>query len=353
MCTIGHLGFALSEKRKGKDMSGKFVRFSAALAASVAIAATAGSAAAKELRVAFLAASSQNGFNQAIYEGIKKRAEKVGGVTVAIFDGEFNATKQYSQVEDVTTSGKFDALIICPNDSVGIATAVGEATKAGLKVATTLFPIGPKLDTLEPQVQGLTATVASNPAIGAKEQAQAVVDYCTGKDPCNVVIIIGQKIYPFDNLRLKTFNDTLAGHANIHVVATVEGNYDPNKSMAGMQDVLQAHKDINAILSNADQHVVGAEIALEDAGIKPQSLYISGGGASQIAIDAIRAGKWQATLAYFPVSMGEYALQAVVDALNGKTVNPVVDSDKIGPVPALITKDVLDKNPDFKGEWKG
>ena len=34
-------------------------------------------------------------------------------------------------------------MIICPNDSVGIATAVGEATKAGLKVATTLFPIGP------------------------------------------------------------------------------------------------------------------------------------------------------------------------------------------------------------------
>ena len=74
-----------------------------------------------------------------------------------------------------------------------------ELTKAGLKVATTLFPIGPKLDTLEPQVQGLTATVASNPAIGAKDQAQAVVDYCNGKDPCNVVIIIGQKIYPFDN----------------------------------------------------------------------------------------------------------------------------------------------------------
>ena len=51
--------------------------------------------------------------------------------------------------------------------------------------------------------------------------------------------------------------------------------------------------------------------------------------------------------------MGEYALQAVVDALNGKTVNPVVDSDKIGPVPALIDKAVLDANPDFKGEWKG
>ena len=71
-----------------------------------------------------------------------------------------------------------------------------------------------------------------------------MVDYCNGKDPCNVVIIIGQKIYPFDNLRLRDVQRHPGGHANIHVVATVEGNYDPDKSMAGMQDVLQAHKDI-------------------------------------------------------------------------------------------------------------
>ena len=235
-------------------------------------------------------------------------------MTTEIFDGEFNATKQYSQVEDVFTSGNFDALIIAPNDSVGIATAVEEATKAGLKVATTLFPIGPKLDTLEPQVPGLTATVASNPAIGAKIQAEAAAKACEGKDPCNVVIIIGQKIYPFDNLRYETFLATLGAYPNIKVVATVEGNYDPDQSMAGMQDVLQANPDIDVILSNADQHLVGAEIALEDAGIDVPSLYISGGGAAAIAIDAIREGRWDVTLAYFPVSMGEYALQAVVDS---------------------------------------
>jgi ribose transport system substrate-binding protein len=313
----------------------------------------AGVADAKDYRVALHAATSQNGNNQAIFECVKKRADQIGGVSVEIFDGEFNATKQYSQVEDVTTSGKFDALIIAPNDSIGIATAVAEATKAGLKVATTLFPIGPKLDTLDPQVEGLTATVASNPAIGAKEQAQAVVDFCKDKNPCNTVIIIGQKIYPFDNLRLKTFNDTLATSPNIKVVATIEGNYDPEKSMAGMQDVLQAHKDINVVLSNADQHIQGAEIAIEDAGLDIVPMYISGGGAASIAIDGIRAGKWDATLAYFPVTMGEYALQAVVDALNGKKVDPAIDSDKIGPVPALITKKVLDEHPDFKGEWKG
>jgi ABC-type sugar transport system substrate-binding protein len=68
------------ENSKGNDMSGKFINFSIALAASVALAALAGPATAKEFRVAFLAASSQNGFNQAIYEGVKKRAEKIGGI---------------------------------------------------------------------------------------------------------------------------------------------------------------------------------------------------------------------------------------------------------------------------------
>jgi hypothetical protein len=101
--------------------------------------------------------------------------------------------------------------------------------------------------------------------------------------------------------------------------------------MAGMQDVLQAHKDINVVRSNADQHVVGAEIALQDAGVKPQSLYLSGGGASQIGIEAIRAGRWKATLAFFPVSMGRYATDAIDGALDGKKVDAVIDSDKIGP----------------------
>lgn len=334
-------------------MSGKITSLSITLAAGIAAAGVAASASAQDVRVAFLAASSQNGFNQAVYEGAAKRAEEIGGVTVEIFDGEFNATKQYSQVEDVTTSGNFDALIILPNDSVGIATAVEEAVKAGLKVATTLFPIGPQLDTLDPQVAGLTATVASNPAVGAGQAAEAVVAYCAGKDPCNVVIIIGQKIYPFDNLRYQTYLDTLEPHANIKIVATVEGNYDPEASMAGMQDVLQANPQIDVILSNADQHVVGAEIALEDAGVAIEDLYVSAGGASAIAVDAIRAGKWDATVADFPVSMGAYALQAVVDALAGKAVTPAIDSNTIGPVPPLVTKEVLDANPDFKGEWQG
>ena len=54
-----------------------------------------------------------------------------------------------------------------PNDTVGIAGAIEEAIGAGIKVATSLFPIGQDLTTLEPQVNGITATAAGSPVYGA------------------------------------------------------------------------------------------------------------------------------------------------------------------------------------------
>jgi ribose transport system substrate-binding protein len=307
----------------------------------------------KTYRVAFFAASSENGFNQAIYQGIVDKAAELGNIETEIFNGDFNADIQYNQLEDVATAGNFDAFIIAPNDTVGIATAVADVTAKGIPVATTLFPIGPDLTSLEPQVEGLTATVANPPAAGATAQAEDVVAFCADKDPCNVVIAIGQKIFPFDNLRLETFNKVLAEHSNIKVVSTIEGNYDPNQSLTAMQDVLQANPDIDVVLSNADQHLVGIEIALQDAGIEVEPIYMSGGGASQIAIDAIREGRWDVTLAYFPNSMGRLALEAVIAELNGEPHEVAIDMDKFGPVPTLINKEVLDANPEFEGEWEG
>ena len=63
-----------------------------------------------------------------------------------------------------------------------------------------------------------------------------------------------------------------------------------------MTDALQSAKDVHVVLSNADQHLLGAEIALADAGYNVEDLYLMGGGAAEVAIDAIKAGQWDATL---------------------------------------------------------
>lgn len=310
-----------------------------------------GNTAFAEGKIAYFAAASQNGFNQATYEGVREEAAKRGYET-EVFDGQFDAAVQFAQVEDVLASDNFDGFIIAPNDNVGITGAVEQVIAAGKPIATVLFPIGPDMNTLEPQVEGLTATVASPPVPGATLQAEAVAEFCADKTPCNVIILIGAKAFPFDNLRLETFQSVLAQYDNIDVVAVGEGFYSPEAGLNAMTDMLQANSDIHAVLSNADQQMAGAEIALEAAGYNLSEMYIMGGGAAEVAIDAIRDNRWDATLAYFPKTMGALAMEQIANAIEGKHVTVAINMDDEGPVQALIDKSVLDANPYFKAEWQ-
>lgn len=302
-------------------------------------------------KIAYFAAASQNGFNQATYEGVQEMAAKLGYET-EIFDGQFDAAVQYSQIEDVLAGGQFVGMIVAPNDSVGIAGAFEQVIAAGVPIGTVLFPVGPELNSLEPQVDGITVTAASPPVDGATIQANEVVAFCADKDPCNVVIIIGAKIFPFDNLRLETFEAVLGEHDNIQVVAVGEGWYAPDPSLKAMTDILQANPDVDVVLSNADQHLVGVEIALDAAGINFGDLYLSGGGAAQISIDAIKEGRWDATLAYFPKTMGALAMEQIANAIEGKPVTHSINMDTAGPIEAMITAETLAANPDFVAEWE-
>ncbi|MEU9889795.1 sugar ABC transporter substrate-binding protein [Sphaerisporangium sp. NPDC051011] len=303
------------------------------------------------VRIALLASSSQNGFNKAVYDGAVAEAKQLGDVEVTIFDGKFDSQTQFNQLQNVASQNKFDGIVIVPNDNVGIAAAVPAAAQAKIPVVTVLFPIGPDLTKLTPQVPGIVSTVASDAEADAKAQAEDVVKYCEGKSPCKVALLIGQLQFPFDNLRYKAYRSVLDQHANIKVVATGQGNYDRDTSLKAMQNILQANPKLDVVLSNADQQTTGAQIALESAGIDLSKMYVSGGGGNIEAIKQVRAGKWAADLVNFPVSMGKVALEQVVNAVKGKPVTEVVDADKLGDVPLIVNKEILDQHPDFTGEW--
>jgi len=325
-------------------------KFGKLLLAGTALTGLAGAAAA-EGTIAYFAATSQNGFNQATYEGVQEVAA-ARGYDTEILDGQFDAAVQYSQIEDALASGRYVGMIVAPNDSVGIAGAFEQVIAEGIPIGSVLFPIGPDLNSLDPQVEGITVTAASPPVPGATSQAGAVVEYCADKDPCRVVIMIGAQIFPFDNLRLETFQSVLGEHDNIEVVAVGEGYYSPDPSLQAMSDILQANPDVDVVLSNADQHLVGVEIALEGAGIDPADLYLSGGGAAAIAISAIREGRWDSTLAYFPKTMGALAMEQIANAIEGGPVTQAINMDEAGPIEAMIDVEVLAANPEFTGEWE-
>ena len=300
--------------------------------------------------VAVLLASSQNGYNQAVSQGAENAVKELGvDVDLKVLDGGFNSDTQLSQLE--AASNKYDGVIVVPNDGVSLAAAFPMAQD--IPVVSVLNPIGPDISSMDPQVEGVVSTVAVDPAAAAEKQAEDVVTYCESLDPCNVVLLVGNLSATLDVTRQKAYEKVLDEHSNIDVVASAEGQYDPDTSATAIANVLQAHPDVNVVLSNADQQTQGAQIALEDADIDPSSIYLTGGGGTTYAVENVRKGIWQADYLNFPVSMGEAAMKQLYAALNGDTVEKWVDADEVGGVDAYADKATLEQSPDFKGEWAG
>ncbi len=333
-------------------------QFAAFAAAALVLAACGGSdepapVEAEALRIAFFASSSQNGYNQAVWVGVQDAAAEHGNVEVEIFDGQFNAELQFNQIEDIVASGRFDGFVVVPNDNVGIAPALEAANAAGIATAAALFPIGPDVNVLTPQIPGMitAATLVGPQAVAL---AEGVVEYCAALDPCRVVIMIGQLQFPFDNVRYQAFLSVLEPEENIEIVALGEGSYDRDLSLTVMQDIIQANPQFDVLLSNADQHVAGAEIALAEAGFDLTQMYVAGGGATAEAIQGIRDGRWDATASGFPRSEGYFAAKNLILKLRGQPFNEVNALNEIGPLPGfVITRETLDANPDFEAEWDG
>jgi ribose transport system substrate-binding protein len=300
-------------------------------------------------KIAFLAASSQNGYSQAVYKGVKQAADKAGvKVTVKILDGQFDPNTQLSQMQNATTTGGYDGVVVVPNDGPSLAAAF--PLSSDIPVATVLAPIGSDINEMKPQVEGVVTTVAVPPVDAAAKQADQVVSYCEKIDPCKVVLLLGQLDTPLDTARRDAYKKVFKGHDNIKIVATTEGNYDRDKAMTAMSNVLQSNRDFNVLLSNDDQDALGATLAIEAAGIDPASVYITGGGGTEEAVKNVKSGRWAADYLNFPVSMGSAAMEQVLNSLEDRDVKSYVDADKVAGIDPYVTKETIG---DFVGEWNG
>lgn len=334
----------------------------AALAAALGGCSSAGSsspagapasgASGKSYTIAMLAASAQNGYNQAVYTGVKEEAAKLDPhITVKLFDGNFNSQTQLSQLQDVTSNSQYAGVVTVPNDGPTLAGAFPTVNQT--PVVAVLNPIGPNANDMQPQEPGVVSTVAVSPAAAAEKQAEGVVSYCAKINPCRVAILVGNLSTTLDVDRRNAYESVLAKHSNIKVISVLQGQYDKETSLTAVSDMLQANPHVNAILSNADQQTEGAQIALQNAGINPKSVYLTGAGGTVEAVKMVREGIWKADYVNFPVSMGKAAMEQLYNKLTGKHVTAWVNADTVGATQAYADKATLAKTPGFTGEWTG
>jgi ribose transport system substrate-binding protein len=324
-----------------------FVRLLAVGAAAAFVISACGSSPAttssnKVKKLAFFGFAAANSFAQATWAGVQESAQKAG-VEAKFFDPNFDSTKQVAQIQDAIATGQYQAFVVQSNDGNAVVPPIKDAIKAGITVVGEFTPIGPRYDTIDPQVPGLIF-VGEAPVWNGKSLGELGVKACGTKNPCKVAYLEGFKALPLDNARTAAVKAALTSSPSVQIVASVEGGYTQASGLKAAQNVLQAHPDINVMIGSS-QAIEGATQAIKDAGLGGKIALIGNGGSTQ-AVAAVKDGSWFACYIIAEKSSGAKAAQLAIDAGNGKTVPSSFDTRQIQN--PLGTKDNLGS---FVGEY--
>lgn len=290
-----------------------------------------------------------NEYVRAAEMGVRDIVEAAGGFVTA-FDAGFSPEEQLNQLQDAISAGTFDAFIIYPVDGVGITVGVDEAALAGIPVIALDAPINPDRQTLVPYVN--VAGQVARTGLGDGEQlGSAIVMACEGIEACEVAFIIGFQGFPLDVDRLGAIQAIVDQHDNIEIVSVQAGQYTQDGGFTVSTDLLLANPGIDVIASVGDQMILGAELAVQDAGLEDQVKLI-GNGASQAGYDAVVAGRWFATVANIPFTNGQIAGQMALQTLAGNLIVRSVNMyHQSPPIPASGAVITLENVLDFEPQW--
>lgn len=297
---------------------------------------TTGSSAAnnKHLNIGFFGFAKANSFAQATFSGIQEYAA-AHNASATFIDSNFSGPDQVTQIQDAVTSKRYDIFIVQANDGTAVVPAIRAAMAAGITVVTEFSPVGGRFDTTDSQVPG-TVTVNDAPAINGAGLATLGLGACkqAAVSPCKVAYLQGFADYPLDAARTKAAVDGLTAGGAV-VVANVVGGYTADSGRKAMQDVLQAHPDVNVVIGSS-QAVLGASPLV--AGTK--ILIVSNGGSSQ-AVDAVKAGKWYGAYVIPEKAEGAKSAELGIGKARGENVPESIDQRTLTTYQSLGTKQTL------------
>jgi ribose transport system substrate-binding protein len=279
---------------------------------------------------------TDHGWLGAISKDAKAAADKHDDVDFELLQAA-DADSQAQQIEQAIAK-KPDVLVVLPQDGAALTPVAQKAERAGIPVVN--------IDRLFTAPDAATATVlGDNYQIGV-----LAANYIADELKCqgNVVEIQGLAGISVTTDRTKGFNDTLRKKCpggGIRVVASQPGDFNPDKGLTVMENILQAQQDIDAVYTHDDDMAQGVVQAIRNAN-RADDMFLTGVGGSQDAMKQIKeGGLYRATFLYNPNMAGTAVNMARLIALGqgfAELVPPEVPRQVIVPA-AVVTQDNVDE----------
>ncbi len=264
-----------------------------------------------------------NPFFVDVKDGVQKAADEQG-ITLYITDAQDDPTIQMKDIENLITK-KPDAIIIDTCDSDAIVASVEACNEAGIPVFT-----------MDRQSNGgdVISHIGYDAIKSGKIAGQYLVDTLGGKG--KIVEIQGIMGTNVAQNRSAGFNEIISANPDMEIVSTQVADFDRAKAMSVMENILQANPEIDGLYAANDEMLLGALEAIEAAG-RLDEITMIGCDAIDDTLEALKAGKVEATIAEPPFFLGKAILNTAFDHLEGKTVEKSIILDN-----NLVTKDNVD-----------
>lgn len=248
-----------------------------------------------------------------MYEGFLAAAEKEG-YEVIFADGGADAESTVKAVEDLITND-IDALAVSTNYSEALVDTFAKCKELGIPV----FYIG-NLQ-LIPEVQELMTfwegTVSADAGyLGGVWMA----DYLDGigyKKDLNIVQV--SLIHDSLQQRYEGFAQGLTDNGYTVTLVNTVGDLTRENSLAGSEDMLTAHDDIDIFYGTAGTSALGAYDATQNAG-RTEVMVVGFDGEDEEIQHIDEGGNYVATICQDPVGESEVTVAAIKTVLEGGTV---------------------------------
>ena len=237
-------------------------------------------------KLALLMADLGNPFFHVLRDAVVEQAESLG-YEVMVYDGQNDASKQPSQVEDALQKG-VDAIVINPADEDSTANALKDAIDQDIPVVTVDRKVN---------VDGILSYLVTDNTKGGQLAGEWLANQLP--DGGKVVHVEGVMGTAPQRERgggfLSVIDPAQNASSKFTILDTVVGDFSMAPAEAAMSDILAKHDDIDAVFAQNDTMAVGIARAIETAGREDDGIIVIGFDGAQEAYDLIDEGKMSVT----------------------------------------------------------
>jgi ribose transport system substrate-binding protein len=262
-------------------------------------------------RVALVCKTLNSPFFLDMKRGAEEEAKALGvSLVVQAPERELDVEKQMQIVENLIQT-RVQALCLTPSGSRELVPVIAKANKAGIPVII----VDTRLDepTLKAEAANIVTFIGSDNYDGGRIAGQHIARVFEGGS-ARVALLEGIPGHETADSRLRGFRDAVNGMAHVSIIASQTANAERDQGFNVTQNLLQAHRDLNAIFAGNDLMALGAVEAVAAAGRTAQ-VKIVGFDAIDEARKEILAGRMEASVAQNPAEMGRLAVRHALEAI--------------------------------------